>query len=150
VFAIRHVNAASKDGNPRGYDLDGHCTGAPTSLTKDASCIAPNGGLAVDGEGGDDNVFGTLLAGLSQGFSGSASGDFAGAAVTNRIQGGTFTEIIIISDYNGEPSDPSVQVSMITAGNLSPTPSCDAGAAPRAQPQWDGCDLWPVVSGSND
>jgi hypothetical protein len=146
VFAMRTVIGAPPDGGTFGYDLDGRCTGNPSSTTNTAPCALAGQAPVQDGDGGIDNEFGALLpAIIPQGI----FGDYFGPTVTRQIAEGAFTVLVYLKDYDGNANDPSVRAAVVLSDWLGAN-DCDASAPappdPTADhvytPNWDGCDVW--------
>lgn len=148
IFAIRSFSALP-GGKPNiGYDLDGRCTGDPNSTTSDSPCKPPGDGNVTDQDGGIDNALGKSFGSFSIV---SDAEDPIAVAANRNIERGRFTNIIALSDYNGEANDDDVGSLLVMSYGLSWT-GCnerkDSGTDDDPlEPKWDGCDAWSYAPG---
>ncbi len=120
-------------GTVPGYDLDHTCTctgdAGPTcigrSMTPSTYCDAP---------GGVDNQFAKVVQLIEIPLGSTISS----STFTAKAEAGYWTLIILVTGYNGEKDDPSVQVALYPCAGLG------------AMPQWDGTDSWPVLATAVD
>jgi hypothetical protein len=121
VVAIHTIDIGDM-GNTWGYDLDRVCTcfddAGPT-------CVSPS--LHCDDDGGIDNVapelFGLVSAVLP-------SNAFSSSLFSSEANGGQWTLLLRIENWNGQPDDPAVDVAVFTTPGFGATPT------------WDGSDVW--------
>ena len=135
TVAVRTVNFGEDPGSPvRSYDLDGRCTcpGPYERPTEEypVSCQPAKGlddARYCDLAGGADVQSVKLfdLLNVSGTTSKSASSD---------AERGAWSLLFKVDDYNSQPNDKTVTVSVFNGQRTSSTP------------KWDGTDLWPVDS----
>ena len=129
VVAIHTVDLGDMADTP-GYDLDSTCT-----CYQDAgnSCVgpSPNKTTYCDADGGVDNQAAKLfqLIELPLG-----AGNFGSTFFSEKANDGNWSLLIQISNYNGQPDDPAVDVAFFPTKGLGMTP------------MWNGNDAWPVDS----
>jgi hypothetical protein len=142
------------DGPLVGYDLDERCSceGDPAGEVSDPGCVIPDyvadPGNVCDGPRGRDNNMAKLLGGAF-GLA-ISSADLSAAA-----ERGEATALFHVSEYNGLPNDDQVTVAVYAADDLDAEPCFTpggggAGGVPGGAQiaQWDGEDVWPVLSSS--
>ena len=159
AFGLRDVVLNQVRGAWRdyGYDLDDQCTTAPEFLS---DCRPPAGSNApLDGPGGLDNSFGESLYPLVA----SAVGDLEATARAAQ-HAGRGLPVLIIRGWNGQRTDPRIDISITqavfgTPGGPddtappevvieSPTSRHFPGGAEVPPPAWDGNDWFWVRSDS--
>lgn len=144
VFAVNSVRGGMDAKVPQdwlslGLDLDCLNTG---ETGEPASCkAAPSaGGKKVqDGLQGRDNSFGNNFGGLMR--------DMVGALNRNveekhneALRDGVRSVLLVIEDFNGEPDDPKVTLTMLlSVGTVDETKA-------HVAPSWNGQDVWSVDS----
>ena len=131
-----------------GFDLDGHCTNSSTcSGTNIRSCRAPTEQIAFDGSLCRDNTFASLqpvaaaVPEIGKRF-GIAESEF-----NCNLWRGTYTVILRVSGYNGQPDDSSVRVdSYISPGMEKPRPfQCpDEDYATSYPTVWRAAPPWKI------
>lgn len=132
VLAARTLELGEALPTPPGYDLDGVCTcfadAGPTCTSKNQHCDAP---------GGIDSASARFF-NLVQFATGAEN--FSSAALSAKIEAGTFSLIVRVTKYDGKPDDPRVLVA------IYPSPGAPV------PPAWDGHDAWTIqgTSVSND
>jgi hypothetical protein len=140
VVVARTINFGEVDlsqGPTVGYDLDGRCT----CQGEDPSCIEPDWAAAdhCDGPSGRDNAIAQLFHDL-----GAVDKDFTSAHYTASAEDGDDSFLFRVRDYNGQPNDDQVTVSMHPTEGTDDDP-CNP---PNAAPAWDGTDLWAINAAS--
>jgi len=134
VYAIRklYYGDADRDGNASrdawrsfGYDIDGRAT--PDGGAGLCKLHAPGDGHQ-DGSCGTDNSFGRNLVAIFPSLFGA---DFA-AQRNADIEGGGFTDLLVVDDVGDARHATSVHGAILQAGALGHTPA------------WDGNDAWPI------
>jgi hypothetical protein len=132
VVAVHSMDIGDMNKVP-GYDLDHVCT-----CTADAgpSCVgrATSPATYCDEPGGVDNQAAKIFKLASLVF----GAGFDSQSFTTKINDGRWSLLIVLTGYNGESDDPSVQVA------LYPSPGIGA------PPLWDGSDSWPILTSSRD
>ena len=130
-----------------GFDLDGHCTNSATCTgTNVRSCRAPTEQIAFDGSLCRDNTFASLqpvAAAVPE------VGKRFGIAETEfncNLWRGTYTVMLRISDYNGQPDDSNVRVDLyISSGLVTDRPwQCPAQDFATSYPLWRAALPWKV------
>lgn len=124
---------APKDEVP-GFDLDGRCSctaDVPLSCVTAPGAILPN---HCDDEEGRDNNLSIALAPLVV----LAPGNDPSALFSDSAEVGSWSVIIEVKGYSGEPDDPRVEVSTFSA----------VGFGGVGGPAWDGQDVWDVRADS--
>jgi len=121
-----------------GYDLDDECTCIEDN---GPSCLV-EGANRCDGYGGIDNSISVLFA-LAKTF----SENFTSSFHSDNANRGEWGILVRVEDYNGQPNDQQVRVSLFTSGGLEQDP-CVEGGTPAATPKWDGSDRWPIMTPS--
>ncbi len=140
VVAVRTMSFGEVDlsqGPAVGYDLDGRCS----CQGEDFSCVEPDwaGGDHCDGPSGRDNAIAQLFHDL-----GAVDKDFTSVYYTERAENGQDSFLLRVRDYNGQPNDDQVTVSMHPSGGTDDDP-CNP---PDTEPAWDGADLWAINAAS--
>lgn len=132
VVAMRSINMGDGAAGTPGFDLDYTCT-----CFEDAgeTCTTGMSAPQCDEDGGIDNeasdLFRQLVDNLGPQFFGSTY--YSKSAET-----GNWSVLIRVSEYNGTPDDPAVNVALyVSPGFVMP-----------AVPAWDGMDAWPVSEDS--
>ena len=150
-FALRDIELDQGSDRWRtiGYDLDGRCS-LPNS--PDQGCRAPIGpSVAIDGEGGIDNVLGADVLPLLA----AGEENLAAEAQLNQERG-LGAVLLRIRGWNGQPNDSRVEV--VFAQSVFGTPPNPDGSRPNPVipaegviyedggmpplPRWDGSDFW--------
>jgi hypothetical protein len=137
VEALRTIdfNLADDAGAFYGFDLDHTCT-CPGA----GSCVPLNGSSThCDEEGGRDNAGGALVQQFSQ-----LTTALDTSRLNQNINGGSYTMMIRVSGYNGQPNDTKVSVAVFASTGTVPLD--DAGNNPT--PSHDGNDQWGIDPGS--
>lgn len=135
VAAVRTVDLGDGDGGDGvpnflgiGFDLDTTCSGQGAG----SSCVAPPWvTYHLDGPGGRDNSFGSILYQLNQNGGGSAT-----ESNNSNTAVGVGTAVIRVRNYNGTSIDNQIEV-----GWYGATMYRDL-TVPPAPPVWDGSDEW--------
>ncbi len=112
-----------------GYDLDNVytcCDGGSESCKAATSPATAH----CDDVSGRDNSGGTLLASLSL----VDPSQFTTATISQRLQDGTYSILLQVTDYNGTPNDTQVTAALYGSDGIEN----DAGAL------WNGSDQWTV------
>lgn len=132
---VRAVELGEAKKTPEGFDLDSMCTCNPGG----PSCAYPAYAIEdhCDGVNGRDNAVAKVFKVLEDAVGMDQVGSSAFSA---RAETGQWSVIFHIWDYNGEPNDAQVSVSLHE--------SYWDEAGKTKQPTWDGTDLWPVASTS--
>ena len=135
VVAIRTIDMGVRlDGGPAptlGWDLDSvdTCCGSMPE-----SCRARvSGAMHCDQEGGRDDSTALLVYDLSV----LSNGQFNQDEINTRLNVGDYGILAHIRQYNGQPNDTQVELSLFSSngtGNIAP--------------QWKGTDVWTVDPGS--
>ena len=133
-----------------GFDLDRACTQSPTCVgasqepIRDLSC-QPKHGMPADGNQCRDNMFGRLMPLMA---SSPSLGQWFGVTEADwncELRRGGFSVLFKISDYDGQPHDPSVRVDLYASpGAEIPAPwTCraEAGGQPDIRGVLD--PTWP-------
>jgi hypothetical protein len=125
VVAMHSVDLGEGEVNPPGYDLDAKCTcfedAGPTCVSVNQHCDAPDG---VDSAGAQLINLVSIAVG---------AGNFGSSYFSTQADQGHWSLLIQISNYNGQPNDPSVDVAIFPSKGLS-----------AVTPKWDGSDAWPI------
>lgn len=132
VMALHQIDMGDSALEPPGFDLDYTCTcfeGAGDT------CSTGSPTPRCDGEGGVDNAASKLFKLVTDNLGDSY---FGSEFYSTRAHLGFWTLLIQLSEYNGLPDDPAVDVAIFVS------PGMDPGVAPK----WDGTDAWPVSSDS--
>ncbi|MBW2453875.1 MAG: hypothetical protein JRI68_05175 [Deltaproteobacteria bacterium] len=140
VVAARSIDFGEVDlsvGPAVGFDLDGRCT----CQGEGDSCNEPDWASAdhCDGPGGRDNAIAQLFHDL-----GAVDADFTSAHYTETAEQGEDSLLLRVRDYNGQPNDDQVTVSLHPSEGTDDDP-CNP---PGTQPDWDGSDLWSINAAS--
>ena len=143
VVALHTLDIGLGDGgvNGLGYDLDGVYTHATMPACGPESCKAVvTGATHPDGLGGRDDYAGQFLAVLAS----LDPSQFNATSISQRLQQGTYSILLQILHYNGQPNDTQVTAALYASLGMPG----DAGA------QWNGSDPWTIdesfVVGSPD
>lgn len=118
-----------------GFDLDDTCTTA-TNLGAGTCKLPPYDFGVIDGPGGIDNAFGSLVQKLREQLA-----DFSSDHYSQALQTGKSNTVLHLENWNGQANDTQVTFSMMTA---APFDSFSRGA----KPTWDGTDAWPIAESS--
>jgi hypothetical protein len=133
VAAIRSIDFgedAVDTGEIVGYDLDNRCS----CQGEESACVVPSyaTGEHCDGPAGRDNATAYLFDQI-----GMYSGGLSSQTNTEAIEQGTWTILVRIRDYNGQPNDDQVRLAIYTSPGMDNDPCVPT-------PVWDGSDRWPV------
>jgi len=133
VVAVHSIDFGLGDAGPSslGYDLDRVftcCDGGPESCT-----AAVTGATHCDSPEGRDNSAGELLTALSS----IDSTEFNIGVVNQLIAAGSYSILLQVQHYNGQPNDTQVTASMFTSD----------GVERDASAEWEGGDLWTLDRG---
>jgi hypothetical protein len=128
VLAIRTLDLGENATVPPGYDLDHACTcfanEGPTCTSAKKHCDAP---------GGIDSASAQIFSLIEFG---AGSGHFGSSFYSQKIADGAWTLLLRITNYNGLPDDPAVDVAAYPSNGIDPAPV------------WDGNDAWTVSAQS--
>lgn len=131
VVALRSVDLGEGSTNPPGYDLDRQCScindAGPTCVSTLQQCDAPEG---------VDNSMAKLMNLVSLAL---GAGSFGSSYFSTQANNGSWSALVRVRGYNGEPDDPEVDVALFAS------PGMGAG---NPQPAWNGDDVWPVTASS--
>jgi hypothetical protein len=118
-----------------GYDLDGisTCCADAGESCKGAVAAAP---LHCDDPAGRDDSAAHLLRSLA-----SLNSQFNDMSVSQRLQQGSYSVLLQVLHYNGQPNDTQVTAALYAADGVEGP--ADAGP-PVAK--WDGTDVWTIDS----
>jgi len=96
-----------------GFDLDGHCTNAGTCMgTNVRSCRAPTEQIAFDGALCRDNTFASLQPVAAAAPEVGKRFGISENEFNCNLWRGSYTMILRVSGYNGQPDDANVRVDM--------------------------------------
>jgi hypothetical protein len=130
VFALHTIDLGIDSKDLIGFDLDTVCTCPGPS-----SCVLPTTSIddyACDRAGGRDIASARLFEAL-----GSSDKNLSEAKLNEDINGGRFTFLVTVTDYNGLADDPTVTLEFFNSPGM-----LDGGPPPA----WNGFDVWPVYS----
>ncbi len=134
-FAMTNLEGLPRpDGRAVGFDLDGRCTGFPSSTAFDGG--PPCARLVIDGLGGVDNAAASLFGALPFGYGKSSFDAFQTTART-----GGRTLLVYLAKYSGQPNDPSVQARIVASEALQSN-VCSGEKTVDGGTRADGCDTW--------
>lgn len=129
ILALRTIDLGENEPTPPGYDLDHQCT---CTNGVGPSCVSPK--MHCDALDGVDNASAQLIALVQLGL---GAGNFGSSYFSTKASEGAWSFLIQVSNYNGTPDDPSVDVALFPSTGLG-------GKAPL----WDGTDAWNVTNAS--
>ncbi len=138
VMAVRSADFGESDleqGAKIGYDLDNKCTcqGEEQSCTQPAYAKGDN----CDGPQGIDNTAAHIFAAAAL-FNKEITSEFH----SQRANDGFWSLLVRVQQYNGQPNDDQVSVSIYP----SPGFMLDPCNPPDSKPEWLGDDVWPIAA----